>query len=223
MSWLMTFPEDRPSIPVYRNWLRSAGIESILVTPNDPLPDLKAVEALLLPGGGDVDPARYGQARHPDTYGVKPDQDAMEVDLIQRFLALRKPIFGICRGLQVLNVALGGTLIQHVPDVVSDDTERHRQEKSYDSMHALRVTGQSPFSRSLEGATEVNSAHHQAIDPAAVAPSLRVVATSGQGIIEAVEGVGLPSTVCAVQWHPERLPANHPGSAFLTTCWMKHV
>lgn len=214
MRWLLTFPEDRPSVPVYAGWVSRAGVEPEILHSTQDLPaDLSPYAALLLPGGGDVEPALYGApARHPRTYGVRAVQDARELHLIQAFMAAGRPVFGICRGLQILNVALGGELIQHIPDVLPDATERHRKRGRYDVMHPLRWDSSTRLGWRLRMAAEVNSAHHQCLDPRAVGRGLTVAARSAGGIIEAIESFAGPSPVVAVQWHPERLPEDHPAS-----------
>ncbi len=219
MKWLLTFPEDKPSVPFYRGWLERGGLEHVILLAGDAYPDLSGYDALLLPGGGDVDPARYGDARHAKTNGVDPAQDEREIRLIADFLAAGKPVFGICRGQQILNVALGGRLIQHVPDVVPSET--HRVPGGYDASHGLQWAGRSAMCDALKRVGDVNSSHHQAIHPEAVGRSLRVVARSTGGIVEAVESAENGVRISAVQWHPERLPADHPASAGLRAYWKK--
>ena len=214
MRWLATFPEDRPSVPHYIAWAARGGVVLDVRKQADPLPDsLDSFAALLLPGGGDVDPARYQAAgRHPETYGVDVAQDERELDLIRRFEAARRPIFGICRGLQVLNVAFGGGLIQHLPDHVAEETERHRKRGTYDALHPLVWAADTRLGGRLGAARFANSAHHQAIDPRALGRGLRVAARSPEGVIEAVERFDAGAPVVAVQWHPERLADDEPAS-----------
>ena len=217
MRWLLTYPEDGPSVSFYERWVRATGAEPALVSPAYDHPgDLGLFAALLLAGGGDVDPARYGAAlRHPRTGGVQAVRDAFELQLIAEFRALGKPVFGICRGAQILNVALGGGLLQHVPDHLDPEAERHHERDSYDVRHALRGEPATLLGRALAGTRETNSAHHQAVDPARLGQGLRIAAWSGAGLVEAIEG----PRCFAVQWHPERLPLDHPASASLRACW----
>jgi putative glutamine amidotransferase len=157
--------------------------------------DLSAAEGcdgLLLPGGGDVDPALYGQScrgsQPPDS-----ERDRAELALIRRFAAVEKPIFGICRGVQVLNVFFGGTLVQ--------DLSGHSQVDGVDRIHPVHAAPESLVSSLYGTDLTVNSAHHQAVDvPGA---GLWVTARSGDGVAEALEHETLP--VFGVQWHPERL------------------
>ncbi len=216
MRWLLTFPEDRPSVAFYREWVTRGGVDPTILRAADAVPsELSDYAALLLPGGGDVEPALYGASRHPRTYGVDTEQDQREVALLDAFRALRRPIFGICRGLQMINVALGGELLQHIPDVVPERIERHRKQGEYDVRHPLSWDTETRLGWRLRLAADVNSAHHQSIRPETVGRGLRVAARSPQGIIEAVECFTGPSPIVAVQWHPERLPADHPASAEL--------
>lgn len=145
-------------------------------------------DGLLLTGGGDVAPERYGAVRLPSDE-VDEARDAEELALIEAFLARRRPIFGICRGIQLLNVAFGGTLYQQV--------ENH----AGNARHDVRAAAGSRVEALCGGSFAVNSWHHQAVREAA--QGLRVTARSDDGVIEAVEHEILP--VLAVQWHPERM------------------
>ena len=148
-------------------------------------------DALILLGGGDVDPRAYGRTETARLYGVDQAQDAFEIDAVRRAVAADIPVLAVCRGHQVLNVALGGTLVQHLPT-----TDDHR-----DTMHAVSVVPGSRVAAAM-GTQEplVHSFHHQAID--SLAPGLTVVATAQDGTIEAVEHTS-SRWVVGVQWHPE--------------------
>lgn len=216
MKWLLSYPEDGPSVTYYQRWVRACGAEPVLLDAHYTHPGAPdGFAALLLSGGGDVDPARYGQQPHARTYGVLPARDAVEEQLIGEFLARGRPVFGICRGAQILNVVRGGALLQHVPDRVDPEQERHSRQEAYDARHAVAVDAATRLGQALAGVTETNSAHHQAVDPDRLGRDLRIVARSGCGVVEAVEGPGCS----AVQWHPERLPLEHPASARLRAYW----
>lgn len=152
-------------------------------------------DGLLLSGGADLDPVLYGEAVLNDTVQVKPERDAFEMKLFRAFYALGKPIFGICRGCQVINVALGGTLYQDLVEqkgLVHFDTELRHEVRAAEGSVLYRLFGE----RFL-----VNSTHHQAVKT--MAPGLRVTACSAEGIVEAFVHESLP--VFATQFHPERL------------------
>jgi gamma-glutamyl-gamma-aminobutyrate hydrolase PuuD len=164
-----------------------------------------------------VQPSRYGATDvHPKTDGVNPSRDDLEIRLIHEFLAAGRPVLGICRGFQILNVALGGRLLQHVPDELAGrDAEVHARKNGYDAVHAVELVPATRMGQALRGATEVNSSHHQAVDPCRLAPDLTVTARSPAGILEAAECFTGGRRVAAVQWHPERLAPEHPASAKL--------
>ena len=214
MKWLVT-STAKAKPDNYLNWLASADVEGVQIIPSDPVPALASTNALFLTGGGDVDPKRYRAIPAPETNGVDIDSDEMECRLIEQFIKAGKPVFGVCRGIQILNVALGGKLIQHVPSVLRKN-EQHAQVDGKDAVHAVSFTRGSKLAEALGGVSTINSSHHQAVDPKAVGRGLRIIALSGQGIVEAVEGVDPGAPVLAVQWHPERLkPFSHPASAEL--------
>ena len=162
---------------------------------------LAAVRGLVLTGGEDVAPDRYGATPHPRLGDVDPVRDAAELALIAAARSRRLPILAICRGIQILNVALGGTLYQDLdserPSLVSHSDET--------TQHAVRVAAGSLLERTLgmRSAT-VNSRHHQAIRD--LAPCLKAVAWADDGVIEAAEPADANAAwMVAVQWHPEDL------------------
>ena len=153
-------------------------------------------DGLLLPGGCDVNPARYGNKPIPQEI-IDDDQDALQFDVLSRFLEAKKPVLGICRGHQLLNVAFGGTLIQDLPDA-----EKHRSLLSgEDNVHPVRAGRDSFLYRIYGPGFRVNSSHHQGID--LPGKGLRAVLHTEDGVTEAVEHDSLP--VWGVQWHPERM------------------
>jgi putative glutamine amidotransferase len=194
------------SDPYVRAVERSGGIALILPPQHDAVAALlRIIDGLLLSGGPDVDPARYGDsAVHPATYGIDPERDQFEIDLFDGAVAMDVPVLGICRGIQVINVALGGTLIQDVATEHPGANEvGHRQHERglevWQVGHSVtaKIDAQ-PLLTDL--ALGVNSFHHQAIRD--LAPRLEPAAYSPDGLIEAVVMPDSPG-VCAVQWHPE--------------------
>jgi putative glutamine amidotransferase len=161
---------------------------------------LDGLDGLLITGGKDVDPARYGQEPHPTTDTPRTDRDAWEDALITAAIDRGLPFLGICRGAQVLNIALGGTLHQHLPEVIG--TDRYQLGGGIFSRVPVQVDAGSEVERMLGAdGVEVAVYHHQAIDR--VGDGLRVTARSDDGVIQAVELEGVPFGV-GVQWHPEQ-------------------
>ncbi len=178
------------------------GVPVVLPAVEGEIPEaLDAIEALILPGGGDVDPAHYNGARHEANYGISTERDGFELALCRAALARRNlPVLCICRGMQLLNVALGGDLVSHIPDHYGTDV-MHRHPERLPVEHPVRIEAGSRLADIL-GATEVSvqSVHHQAVRR--VADGLRAVAWSPDGVIEAIEAVDRPFLI-GVQWHPE--------------------
>ena len=174
----------------YRLWVEAAGGRPVFG--RDSLGQGAAWDALLLPGGGDLEPWRYGR-ENTASRGLEPERDEAEFQLLQDFTAAGKPVLGVCRGLQSVNVFFGGTLIQDIPGhgVLEDGRDR---------LHRVR-TAPSPLPGSPGERLTVNSAHHQAADR--LGSGLRAVQWTADGVVEALCHERLP--VWAVQWHPERL------------------
>lgn len=224
MRWLVTTVKaGSPTARRYGDWLSAGGVDPNVADPADPEPAGAATcDALLLSGGGDLDPARYGQPTRCTLSHPNPGRDRMELDWIHRFREAGKPVFGICRGMQILWVALGGRLIQHVPDVPGLADEPHGTGND-DVTHGIGWMAGARLAGACRSATTVNSHHHQAADPAHPAAGLRIAALSPAGVIEALESVDGPP-VSAVQWHPERLlPRDHPASGALLRHWIALV
>ena len=158
------------------------------------------VDAVVINGGGDVSPALYGATRHPRTYGVEERRDAFEIELVRAAKARGVPVLGVCRGIQLVNVALGGTLVQHVPEAVGRD---HMCDDGLDQpVHEVVLAPESRLA-ALYGRDRlrVNSVHHQAVDR--TGPGLRVTATAPDGTVEGIES--RDGRILGVQWHPELL------------------
>ncbi len=159
---------------------------------------VERLDGLVLSGGGDVEPRHYGAELHPQTSWLDERRDAFELALVRAARAHGVPLLGVCRGMQVMNVALGGTLVQHLPDMT--ELAHYVPDRWDASAHEVEIAPDSRL-RSLLGAEpiEVNSVHHQAIER--LAPGLRAVAWAPDRVIEAIETDSEP--VLGVQWHPE--------------------
>lgn len=190
----------------YVDAVRRAGGIPILLPPGELYQDdiLERLDGLIISGGGDVEPAHYQGADHAAIEYVDPERDASEIELAQRVVETGLPALNICRGAQVLNVALGGSLIEHLPDEVGNEIEHRATPEGY-VYHPVVVE---PDSRLAEivGQREINSAswHHQAVRR--LAPGLKPVAFAADGTIEALEMPEHPWLI-AIQWHPENLAA----------------
>ena len=189
----------------YVTAVQRAGGIALLLPPDpsatdDPDPLLDMVDALLLAGGVDMDPATYGAAPHPETDAPVPERDVFEIALARRALERDLPLLGVCRGMQVLNVALGGTLEQHLPDRLGHNHHRHTPGAFTD--HDVRLVEGSLAARAAgETLHPTKSHHHQAIDE--VADGLVVTGWSeGDELPEAVE-IADRRFALGVQWHPE--------------------
>jgi putative glutamine amidotransferase len=199
---------------VYFDAVTAAGGIAVLLPPQ-PVDDeiaarvLAGVDGLIVTGGKDVDPARYGQAPHPSTDEPRYDRDAWEDALLRTAIATELPFLAICRGLQLLNVALGGTLHQHLPEVIG--SARYSGSNGVFAINhvSFEPAGVVPSLLAGTGAgtgtdkLTVNSYHHQGIDR--LAPGLTATASSEGGVIQAVEVDSVPFGV-GVQWHPEQDP-----------------
>lgn len=194
---------DRPATlmaQTYIDMMAAAGCIPVLLPPQ---PDIDEVadrlDGLLLPGGGDVDPALYSAPKHPETGRLNPRRDAAEVALAGAAVRTGLPVLGVCRGLQVLNTHLGGTLHQHLPDIIGH--KGHEPEPGVFGAQPVRLEPGSQIAKIMDGDTAtVPCHHHQAIDR--LGDGLTVTARSDDGVIEAVELADHPFAV-AVQWHAE--------------------
>lgn len=158
------------------------------------------LDAVILAGGGDIDPTAYGGSQHPQIYMVDAERDRMEIGLATQLIERRIPTLAICRGAQIVNIALGGSLYEHLPDEFGDEVH-HRLPPREPTSHGVNVQPDSQLATIL-GCDLLESAswHHQSIK--AVGTQLRVVARASDGVVEAVEMPGHPWMI-AVQWHPE--------------------
>ncbi len=186
----------------YIDALRRAGGRPAMLLPGDETPIevvLEPCDALLLVGGGDVEPSRYGREPHAEVYGLEPDRDGFEIALLRHAGRTEMPTLAICRGMQVMNVAFGGTLIQHLRD--HPEYVEHGIPSGQDlARHDVKLA---PGSLIAEAAgadvLSCSTHHHQGID--GVADGLSATGWSDDGLVEAVEGEG--GWMLGVQWHPE--------------------
>ena len=201
---------DQPAVLLSRSYVdavQRAGGLAVLLPPDpqlvqEPAQALELIDGLLLAGGADIDPASYGQPAHAETQDTVPERDAFEIALTRAAIERDLPVLGICRGMQLINVALGGTLTQHLPEHLGHQ-EHRRVLGSFDgSDHDVDVADGTLAMRVIGSARHgTKSHHHQGVDR--VGDGLRISATSPfDGLIEAVE---LPQRafVLGVQWHPE--------------------
>ena len=191
----------------YTSALAASGIISLVVPPlTTGFDDLVArVDGLVLTGGEDVDPALYDAPRHAQSDPPHAARDTSEIALVTAARAARLPTLAICRGLQVANVALGGTLVQDLPSERPSSIAHARSDARGQRVHEVRVDAGSRLANALAAnMVAVNSSHHQAVDR--VAPGLFVTATAPDGVVEGAEWTGDDGWwLVAVQWHPEEL------------------
>jgi putative glutamine amidotransferase len=196
-----SWEEDTALVPAdYVNAIERAGGRPLLVPPSEEAIEetLDALDGVLFSGGGDLDPQHYGQEAHPNTKGIVPERDKGELALLQAALARDMPVLAVCRGSQVLNVALGGDLVQHLPDVVGDEKHKHTPGAYAD--HDVNVEPETRLGALLGDRAPVKSHHHQGFGQ--LGEGLRESARAEDGTLEALED---PSRRFAlgVLWHPE--------------------
>lgn len=192
----------------YIKHLNMCGIDSKIVHEQPPWDAAKHFDFLLVCGGGDIDPTLYGQK---PINGSKYDRifDNAEQNYIKAFINNNKPILGICRGMQSINVALSGTLIQDIPSMLGFS---HSNSSNEDMMHEIKISRNSLLYRALGLRAVVNSQHHQCVH--SLGCGLYVAAKSHDGVIEAVESH--THRILGVQWHPERMNGNAVFDHFIT-------
>jgi putative glutamine amidotransferase len=201
------YDEGKPFVgPKYLAAIEAAGCEPFPIDIDTPLhillPLVASFDGILFPGGGDVNPSLYGQVAIPEC--GKPDhrRDQLELALADLARARCVPMLGICRGLQLINVAMGGTLTQHIPLKYGGTTHWLPDRDGVTPMHHVRIEPDTRLHAALgEDEIPVNSTHHQCVET--LAEGLATAARADEGFIEAFEGVG-PQFILAVQWHPER-------------------
>jgi putative glutamine amidotransferase len=201
---------DRPAalLPFeYITAIQHAGALALIVAPDPSLvadPDelLDLIDGLILAGGADIDPSAYGAEPHPATNGTVPERDRSEIALARRAIERDMPVLGICRGMQLINVAAGGTLRQHVPDLVGHEDHRRSPGSFADSDHDVRLAPGSLAARAAgEHLHGTKSHHHQAVDQLGDG----LVITGHSTLDDLAEAIEAPACrfVLGVQWHPE--------------------
>jgi putative glutamine amidotransferase len=165
---------------------------------------LSRVDGILFTGGYDVDPRSYGNRPHPKVEGVDADRDNIEIQLVKALIQRGKPFFGICRGCQVINIALGGSLYEDLEEQFSVEIQHDNHDRPRNYLaHTADIQPGSYISQALgTGLIKVNSLHHQGVNR--IAPGLKISALAPDGLVEAFELVNYPFGL-AVQWHPEEL------------------
>ena len=214
----------RPAVLLPANYAEQVAAAGGIPVLLPPLPGVAAavdrLDGVLLTGGGDVDPGRYGAQPHPATSRVSESRDAAELAVLDAAVAAGKPVLGVCRGMQLLNVARGGTLCQHL-----ENDAGHTPSPGTFGSHPVRIAAGTRLAGILgaNGAgVEVPTAHHQAIDR--LGDGLVATAWAEDGVVEAVErSDGSAPFLVAVQWHPEagadpRLMKALVGAASAGTC-----
>ena len=212
--------DQAPAQAAYVQAIAAAGGLPVIVPLELPDPSLRALferlDGLLLSGGGDLDPSTYAMTTTARLVNVDAVRDHLELTLARWALEWGKPVLGICRGLQVLNVAAGGTLIPDIPSLRSHALMHADASRPAGALaHPVSVEADSYLARvGTPAALEVNSSHHQAVDR--LAAGWRVSAIAPDGIIEAIEAPGHPFAL-AVQWHPERLGGRADAAGLFAT------
>jgi putative glutamine amidotransferase len=204
---------DQPAMLLARNYvdaIQRAGALALMLPPDpalvaDPGEALDLIDGLVLAGGADIDPGAYGQAAHPETVATVPERDVFEIALTRAAIERDLPLLGICRGMQLINVALGGTLMQHLPERFGHE-EHRRVVGSFDGAEHEVQLHEGTLARRVTGEERhpTRSHHHQGVD--SIGEELRV---SGEAVMDGLpEAIELPGRrfVLGVQWHPEADP-----------------
>ena len=199
---------DDPAPDNYVAAVERCGGEAVILknTPETIEADLAGLDGLVISGGSDIDPARYASKGHAETKLGEPERDEYELKIVRLAFERGIPTLAICRGMQIANVAWGGNLHQHLPDLVDGTVTHDDPARKFQAFpeHIVKVEANSlllQLARSAEFAT--NASHHQCVDR--VGDGLRVVARTSDGIVEALERPDATGFWLATQWHPERL------------------
>ena len=198
--------------PDYVEALTKAGADVATLDASARLDDVMVgIDGVLLTGGEDIEPSLYNEDRHPSTQDAEPGRDALELAIARRAIDADLPLFAICRGLQVMNVAAGGTLVQDIPSEIGQMISHDQRVPRDFEAHTVRIKPGTKLADALaseiddHGETRVNSRHHQAVG--ALAPDMEITAVAPDGITEAIERTDRRFCV-GVQWHPENFHAS---------------
>ncbi len=204
-----------PSVHVHEKYVQAVinGGGVPVVIPIGPTEMAKAwvsmCDGLILSSGEDIDPASFNANPIPQIQKTNQKRDKIEIELIHNALKLQKPILAICRGITMLNAALGGTVIQDICTTVSKPINHYQQAERPEATHDIIIDTTSRLYQIFQKQKiHVNSMHHQAIDM--IAPDIKVVATAPDGVIEAVEGINDTPILWGTQWHPEEMAVEDP-------------
>ncbi|OTN77339.1 hypothetical protein A5886_002439 [Enterococcus sp. 8G7_MSG3316] len=195
-----------------------------LLIPMGVIEDAKAyisrIDKLLLAGGHDVSPQHYGETLHPLIQGTHPERDAFELALIKEAVAQKKPIFGVCRGMQLINVAFGGSLYQDL-SLMENPHLKHVQLPTpfRFATHDVTLNADSQLGKLLGTTYPVNSFHHQAVKE--IAKDFQVIATAPDGVVEAIESHAFGAPILGIQWHPELAAQTRPSEQAIFTFFVQ--
>lgn len=164
---------------------------------------VSSVDGVIISGGVDIHPFKYGKEPSPNIGDISLERDELDFSIMEYALKMKKPILGICRGMQVINVFFGGTLVQDILSERKTDIKHSQSAPSYVPTHKVNVVKDSLIYKIFGKSAEVNSFHHQSIDN--LAKDFKVSATANDGIVEAIEYKGKDDFILGVQWHPELL------------------
>ncbi|MFC7061503.1 gamma-glutamyl-gamma-aminobutyrate hydrolase family protein [Halobacillus seohaensis] len=204
-----------PSVNLHERYIKtiiqSGGIPIVIPVGTNEMSEVwvSLCDGIILSGGEDVDPYSYQEHPGPKIQKTNRDRDEIEIELVKSARKQNKPIFAICRGVTMLNVALGGTLIQDIETSIPNAINHYQQAERPEATHEVKIEESTRLYRIFNRPKiRVNSFHHQAIDK--LAPSLKKVAIAPDGVIEAVEGIDESFLMLGVQWHPSELTNGNP-------------
>lgn len=211
-----SFDEDAGSYKIHQDYVQALANSGAIpyVIPNLPEEDIDSqvtvadVDGLLFSGGTDFDPNWFDEEPRYKLSEIVPDRDSLEIELVKEAMKTGLPFLGICRGIQAVNVAAGGSIYQDIGSQVEDSLRHQQDAPTWHPIHQIEIDSRSLLAEILEATSlQVNSFHHQAINQ--VADGFKVTATASDGIIEGIEADNGNFQI-GVQWHPERMWRKHP-------------